>query len=70
MYGGFTFALRDYWELNITRQADNPLLAQMFSIVDPYYYLQVCLVSLYVMCFSLIVFFCSCHDIFKIRTQF
>ena len=34
--GGWTFAFKDYWELNITADLDNPLVQQLADIVDPY----------------------------------
>lgn len=37
-YGGWSFALQDYWELNFTQQIDNPNTQKMFDIVDPYAY--------------------------------
>lgn len=37
-YGGWTFALNDYYDLNFTRQIDLPATAQMFGVVDPYVY--------------------------------
>ena len=35
-YGGWTFAFKDYLELNITMYLDDPRLEQMAAIVDPY----------------------------------
>jgi PhoPQ-activated pathogenicity-related protein len=38
MYGGFTFALRDYWKLNVTMMVDTDNATLMFSIIDPLAY--------------------------------
>ncbi|CAF3613982.1 unnamed protein product [Rotaria sp. Silwood1] len=35
---GWTFAFKDYFELNITSYVDNPNLLKMSQIIDPYYY--------------------------------
>ena len=35
-YGGWTFAFKDYLELNITMYLDDPRLDQLAAIVDPY----------------------------------
>ncbi|CAF1622101.1 unnamed protein product [Rotaria magnacalcarata] len=35
---GWTFAFKDYYELNITRYVDHPNLIKMAQIVDPYSY--------------------------------
>jgi len=37
-YGGWSFALEDYWVLNITLDLDRPETQQMMDIVDPYSY--------------------------------
>ena len=39
-YGGWTFAFKDYYELNFTGDVDDPNMATMCSIVDPYGKLQ------------------------------
>jgi PhoPQ-activated pathogenicity-related protein len=39
MYGAWTFALTDYYAMNITRDVDSPAFATMMKIIDPYYYL-------------------------------
>jgi PhoPQ-activated pathogenicity-related protein len=39
-YGGWTFAFKDYLELNITMLLDDPRLEQMAAIVDPYAYID------------------------------
>lgn len=35
-YGGWTFAFKDYLDLNITMYLDDPRLEQMAAIIDPY----------------------------------
>jgi len=35
-YGGWSFALEDYWTMGITVHLDNPKLQQMLDIVEPY----------------------------------
>ena len=35
-YGGWTFAFKDYTDLNITSYLDDPRLKTMCDIVDPY----------------------------------
>jgi PhoPQ-activated pathogenicity-related protein len=37
-YGGWSFALNDYYELNFTSHIDDPVVQQMFDIIDPYVY--------------------------------
>jgi PhoPQ-activated pathogenicity-related protein len=37
-YGGWTFALEDYYVLNFTKYIDDPRLAEMMTIVDPISY--------------------------------
>ncbi len=34
-YGGWTFAFKDYWQLNFTAQLDSPSTARMAQIIDP-----------------------------------
>lgn len=36
--GGWTFAFKDYYELNVTGDLDDPQTAQLTSIVDPFAY--------------------------------
>ncbi|CAF3243804.1 unnamed protein product [Rotaria sp. Silwood2] len=36
--GGWTFAFKDYYDLNITRYTTSPALAKLASMVDPYAY--------------------------------
>lgn len=36
MLGGWTFAFKDYIELNITAHLDDPVMQQLADIVDPY----------------------------------
>lgn len=36
MLGGWTFAFKDYIDLNITAYVDDPIMQQMANIVDPY----------------------------------
>src|SRR5687767_13654024 len=40
-YGGWSFALTDYWSLNFTAELDNPNVAQMMAIVDPVVYASI-----------------------------
>ena len=35
-YGGWTFAFRDYLDLNVTMHLDDPRFEQMAAIIDPY----------------------------------
>ena len=37
-YGGWSFALKDYTELNFTRCLDHPNTLALMKIVDPYWY--------------------------------
>lgn len=37
-FGGWTFALKDYYEMNFTRRIDDPNLPLMTAIIDPYAY--------------------------------
>ena len=37
-YGGWSFALEDYWKLNLTEWFGHPKMQQMFDIIDPYEY--------------------------------
>ena len=37
-YGGWSFALHDYTELNFTSQVDNPRTQVLMNIVDPFAY--------------------------------
>jgi len=37
-YGGWSFALDDYWKLNLTLYFDSPKMQEMFDIIDPYEY--------------------------------
>jgi PhoPQ-activated pathogenicity-related protein len=39
-YGGWTFAFKDYLEMNITMNLDNPKVEQLAAIVDPYSYID------------------------------
>ena len=39
-YGGWSFALADYWELNFTACLDHPNTAALMKIVDPYSYAE------------------------------
>ena len=34
-YGGWTFAFKDYYELNFTKELDNPNTQKMADIIDP-----------------------------------
>ncbi len=34
--GGWTFAFKDYYELNITAYLDDPRMQELANIVDPY----------------------------------
>ena len=35
-YGGWTFAFKDYLDMNISKYLDDPRLDQLAAIVDPY----------------------------------
>ena len=35
-YGGWTFAFKDYLDMNITGYIDDPRVQQMANIIDPY----------------------------------
>ena len=35
-YGGWSFALNDYWKLNLTKAFDDPKMQLMFDIVDSF----------------------------------
>jgi len=37
-YGGWSFALKDYWRLNFTSKIDLPQTADMMKIIDPINY--------------------------------
>lgn len=37
-YGGWSFALTDYYDLNFTQNLDTPEAEALFKIVDPYWY--------------------------------
>jgi PhoPQ-activated pathogenicity-related protein len=37
-YGGWSFALKDYWKLNLTLQFESPKMQEMFDIIDPFEY--------------------------------
>jgi len=37
-YGGWSFALRDYWKLNLTLYFDDPKMQEAFDIIDPFQY--------------------------------
>jgi len=37
-YGGWTWILKDYWNLNVTTDLDSPQMAAMMDIVDPISY--------------------------------
>jgi PhoPQ-activated pathogenicity-related protein len=39
-YGGWSFALEDYYVLNFTKHLDDPVLVQLMAIEDPYMYLD------------------------------
>lgn len=39
-YGGWSFALNDYYSLNFTLHLDDPQVAQMMTIIDPYVYMD------------------------------
>ena len=39
-YGGWSFALTDYYDLNFTQQVDNPNTQLLMDIVDPYQYMD------------------------------
>jgi len=39
-YGGWTFALKDYYALNFTAQIDDAATREMFAIVDGYTYIE------------------------------
>jgi len=39
-YGGWSFALKDYYDLNFTMYLDEPVVQQIMDIVDPYSYLD------------------------------
>jgi PhoPQ-activated pathogenicity-related protein len=39
MYGAWTFALQDYYKMNITEYWDHPSMTTLMQIVDPWYYL-------------------------------
>jgi PhoPQ-activated pathogenicity-related protein len=38
MYGGYSFALQPYVELNITQEIDSPAVHDLFTIIDPIFY--------------------------------
>ena len=40
MYGAWSFALQDYYKMNITAQWDNPAMTKLMEIIDPWYYLD------------------------------
>lgn len=35
-YGGWSFALRDYYNQNITRYLNDPVVTDLMSFIDPY----------------------------------
>lgn len=35
-YGGWSFALNDYYKQNITKYLNEPVVTQMMSHIDPY----------------------------------
>jgi len=37
-YGGWSFALKDYWKLNLTLAFNDPKMQEMFDIIDPFEY--------------------------------
>ena len=47
-YGGWSFALEDYWVLNITTYLDDPKLQDMMDIVDPFEHRDLMLMPKYV----------------------
>jgi len=40
MYGAWSFALTDYWKMNITQDWDEPAMTKLMQIIDPWYYLD------------------------------
>ena len=47
-YGGWSFALEDYWVLNLTKYFDDPKMQQMFNIVDAFEHREKMLMPKYV----------------------
>ena len=47
-YGGWSFALEDYWVLNLTTYFDNPKMQEMFNIVDAFEHRDLMLMPKYV----------------------
>jgi PhoPQ-activated pathogenicity-related protein len=47
-YGGWSFALQDYWELNITARFDDPNMKKLCELEDPYYYASRCIICIYI----------------------
>ena len=39
-YGGWSFALSDYYEMNITSRFDSPNMLTLQQVEDPYFYFQ------------------------------
>lgn len=39
-YGGWSFALQDYYDLNITARYDDPNMMKLSAIEDPYFYIR------------------------------
>jgi len=39
-YGGFTFAFKDYTDVNLTQHMDDPRMIDAMSVVDPKYYTE------------------------------
>ena len=37
-YGGWSFALKDYYDMNFTLELDNPITQRMMDIIDPIVY--------------------------------
>lgn len=40
-YGGWSFAMKSYWELNITKNVDTANMQKLANIIDPYGMLSV-----------------------------
>jgi hypothetical protein len=39
-YGGWTWAINDYWECNVMERVDTPEMTELQKVIDPFFYLD------------------------------
>jgi PhoPQ-activated pathogenicity-related protein len=39
-YGGWTWAINDYWEMDVMKRVDSPEMTELQKVIDPFFYLD------------------------------